>query len=679
MRILPIVLLALVAGTNLSCRKNPSGPKSPTQLDILSEPAGQQTAGSALNPTVHVAIKSADGQVVAAGSHTINLAIVGGTGTAGAVLTGTLSRQTSSGIAVFDDLVIQTAGNGYRLVASATVNGASLDNAQTAAFNVQAGSATRLTFSTEPATTSAGATFANPVRVSVTDDFGNLVTSAQPTVSLSIEGVIPVPGDTTAPLRFTRSGATITPINPLAGTLSVQAVGGIATFTDLRPRTSGDYDVAANLRPQLVAVTAGLATATSARFNVAPAPASRVWASVQPCAGDGCAPPFPPMGSWPAGQSFVVTAYLLDSLNNRTNSGTNNVSIAMGNNAGGGQIMSTPISPTSNGKATFNVSLDAAGSGYTILAQSAGLTSVASYPFDITAAPAAWLIRDSLPEPRNSMFAGEAGGKIYVAAGSNGFPNFHNTLRVYDPATNAWTSLAPAATARAFSGSNSSIVAGVLIVTSGNPVGFCTTQTEAYSIANNTWGARADAPRERCHGIAVEHNGLVHVIGGWNTSSTTRWTEMDIYNPVANTWTQGTALPAGTFRGGMAAVVHNFKLYLIGGTIATDDQCTNTVAVFDFGTNTWGSAASMSSDRCGPGATVAADGRIYVAGGANDAGTALASVESYDPVSNTWRAEPSLSHARQTPALVRVGDRIYAIGGSSGSFTYRLVESLLVP
>lgn len=678
-RVVPAAIL--VALSIAGCKGDTHEPNKPTSLSFWTHPQGEQVAGLALAPAVQVAVTGAGGRIVEDGSFTVTVGIENGTGSPGATLGGTLTRATVGGLALFDDLVIQAAGTGYRLVA--TVSGGSLGEALSGPFTVKAGAATRLAFATQPSTTIAGTTFASPVRVMMTDDYGNLVQQqTQTQVTIAIEGVVPVAGDTTAPLRFTRSGTTVTPINPLAGTLTAELLAGIATFPSLRPRTSGDYDVAGNLRPRLVATAPGLASATSDRFTVTPAPTSRVWVAVPTCTGSECVPPFPPAASHMAGVSFTATAYLLDSLNNRTNSGTDAISLALGSNPGGAAITSAPASPTVNGRATFQVSVTNSGSGYTIVGSAAGATGVPSFPFDILPATTQWTLRDSLPEARNSMYAAEAGGKIYVQAGSGGFPTFYGTLRVYDPVANSWQAHGDNHTARAFSSTNSAVVNGVLHIVAGNPSGSCTVIHETYNTATSTWDVLASAPTDRCHAASVAHGEAVYLVGGWNASSTVRFTQVDIWTPATSAWSAGVPLPDGTFRGGMAAVAHGGKLgklYLFGGTISTEDPCTNTVLALSFTGGSWEPMAPMSTDRCGPAAVVAANGRIYVAGGRDDAGNALATVESYDPATNSWRPEPAMSIGRQSLALVRVGDWLYAIGGHSGSVTFRSMEALQVP
>ena len=674
--IIGATLLALAAP--LGCTKEPNAPATPTRLEMRTYPQGEQQAGTPITPAIEVAVSTGNGQTVTSGTHTITMSIVTGTGTAGAALGGTVTRTTTNGVAVFDDLVIEKMGSGYRLEATA-VNGVALEDATSGPFTVKAAAASRLAFATQPAPTVAGTTFPNPVRVMVTDAYGNLVqqqTTAQ--VTIAIEGVVPAAGDTTAPLRFTRNGSAVTPINPLAGTLTAELLAGYATFPNLRPRTSGDYDTKNNVRPRLVASAPGLESAVSERFAVTPAPPARVWIAVPPCGDASCAPPFPPVAQQRVREAFVVHAYLLDSLLNPANAGTHAITLSLDANPGGSYLSITPLGGTANGRAAFEVTLSNPGSGYTLFGEASGLTAVASFPFTVTAPASQWVMRDSLHQPRHSMYAAESGGVIYLMAGAGQGTTVYGSMLEYNPTENLWRG-GQTRTARAFSATNSAVVNGVLHIVAGNPFGQCTTIHESYNTVMSSWDVPDGAPTSRCHASAVSHNNQVYLVGGWNASSTEHYTQVDVYTPATRTWSLGTPMPAGTFRGGMGAVVHDAKLYLIGGTMSFDDPCTNTMIVFDFAAGTWTSVASMSEDRCGPAVAVGANGRIYVAGGGNDQNRALATVESYDPATNSWRAEPPMAFARQRLALVRVADWLYAIGGQSAGVSFRSVEALQVP
>lgn len=120
---------------------------------------------------------------------------------------------------------------------------ASLGNRQQVTFTATAtvGAPTKLAFTTQPANTQTGSLLA-PVRVSVMDVANDVVPNSSASITLAIGSN---PGSGT-----------------LAGTVTRQAVNGVATFDDLKlDRVGNGYT--------LVATTGGLTSATSTAFNVA--------------------------------------------------------------------------------------------------------------------------------------------------------------------------------------------------------------------------------------------------------------------------------------------------------------------------------------------------------------------------------------------------------------------------
>ena len=76
----------------------------------------------------------------------------------------------------------------------------------------------------------------------------------------------------------------------------------------------------------------------------------------------------------------------------------------------------------------------------------------------------------------------------------------------------------------------------------------------------------------------------------------------------------------------------------------------------------WNTKAPMPTPRLEAG-TAIVNGKIYVMGGVS--GSALATNEEYDPVTDTWTVKSSMSTARRSPVVAAVGGKIYVIGGMS--------------
>jgi N-acetylneuraminic acid mutarotase len=160
----------------------------------------------------------------------------------------------------------------------------------------------------------------------------------------------------------------------------------------------------------------------------------------------------------------------------------------------------------------------------------------------------------------------------------------------------------------------------------------------------------------------VSAGGRVYVIGGWTTSSTVRYTQVDVFDPMTETWSRSVPLPEA--RGGAAAAVVDSVIYVMGGWTPAN-PASATVEAFDLRTQRWTRKASMPTARSATTATVL-NGRVYVLGGfrlVNDVPEFTDMVESYNPATDAWRTEPSLPAAIAYGESVSLGDAIYLIGG----------------
>src|SRR5207248_3208001 len=140
---------------------------------------------------------------------------------------------------------------GYTLTAAAT----GLTGATSTAFNISVGAAAKLVFTVQPSNAAAGAAVTPALQVGVQDAQGNTVTTATTSITLAI-GTNPASGI-------------------LAGTTTVAAVNGVASFANLSINTPGPGYT-------LIASATGLPTATSTAFSINAGAAAKLVFAVQP-------------------------------------------------------------------------------------------------------------------------------------------------------------------------------------------------------------------------------------------------------------------------------------------------------------------------------------------------------------------------------------------------------------
>lgn len=153
--------------------------------------------------------------------------------------------------------------------------------------------------------------------------------------------------------------------------------------------------------------------------------------------------------------------------------------------------------------------------------------------------------------------------------------------------------------------------------------------------ADPVWTRIADAPVARMSPVSAFVNGKFYVFNGWDgTVGGSPTTEVDIYDPATDTWSQGRPNPVPAASSSAAAVL-NGLVYIVGG--CNDGSCSkilSAVQVYNPVADSWSSAANypvpVDDEACG-----GIDGKLYCAGGVD--GTAVVtSGYVYDPVSNTW-------------------------------------------
>jgi hypothetical protein len=147
-------------------------PAAPAALVFFNQPTST-IAGSQINPNVSVRAIDAFGNNAPAFSGDVTVAI--GSGPGGAVLSGTVLRASGSGVAHFDDLSLDLAGNYTLSATSGALTAATSDTFAIAA----AGAATLQAVAGNEQTGAAGTTLADSIVVRVLDAFSNPVAGVQ--------------------------------------------------------------------------------------------------------------------------------------------------------------------------------------------------------------------------------------------------------------------------------------------------------------------------------------------------------------------------------------------------------------------------------------------------------------------------------------------------------------------
>jgi N-acetylneuraminic acid mutarotase len=265
---------------------------------------------------------------------------------------------------------------------------------------------------------------------------------------------------------------------------------------------------------------------------------------------------------------------------------------------------------------------------------------------------------------------GYEGGGYSLSIGDN-----INTFARFDPGANTWTALAPVPDLY------SALASGVftpnvnkLFVFGGYKVNYpnkVVGTTRIYDIATDTWSTAGPMPDARAFMASGYFNGKIYLVGGLGRPNASPWHgQVWEYDPVTNTFnTSRTYMPDPL--GGAGFGVINGHLYVAGGRDIFNFNL-NTLYDYDIAADTWTVRANLPAGVYLPGSAVIG-GKLWVFGGLMPETTNILQV--YDPVTDTWTLGPSLNQVLSSPAGTDLANVAVAVGGvTSGVVTTDSVE-----
>jgi len=197
----------------------------------------------------------------------------------------------------------------------------------------------------------------------------------------------------------------------------------------------------------------------------------------------------------------------------------------------------------------------------------------------------------------------------------------------------------------------------------------------------NPWTMAAAFPEASEEVLSATANNKLYVFAGlapvWKPKAL-----VFEYDPMSNQWGKKKPMKLASHHVAFASL--NNKIYAFGGFVLPQSgppawEPINNAWEYDPATDEWKELAPMPTKR-GAATAAAAGGKLYVTGGANALPgvtessihparphNVLATVEEYDPATNSWRTRRSLLLPRNHHVTAGAGDRIYVIGGRVGS------------
>lgn len=199
---------------------------------------------------------------------------------------------------------------------------------------------------------------------------------------------------------------------------------------------------------------------------------------------------------------------------------------------------------------------------------------------------------------------------------------------------------------------------------------------DVLDLASGQWQTGSRPPVEINHTQAVTFEGRIYVIGAFSGPfpQESIVPQVLIYDPAADSWTQGPSLPAGRHRGGAGVVVHDGYIYLVAGNrLGHNSGFVPWLDRFDPKTGAWTALADAPRPRDHFHAVVL-DGKIYAAGGRRSAADqkqplalTIPEMDIYDIATGRWTtAAAPIPTPRAGVSVVTVDKLVVVMGGESG-------------
>lgn len=188
--------------------------------------------------------------------------------------------------------------------------------------------------------------------------------------------------------------------------------------------------------------------------------------------------------------------------------------------------------------------------------------------------------------------------------------------------------------------------------------------------AQNGWERMPDMPTPRAVFKTVLHEGKIYAIGGLKSVHPPYGICTEAYDTETGEWSERASMENPC--SGLSVELVNNKIYVIGGVYSTEQQYT-VIQEYDIETDTWSTKCTMPEPRFNHISEVI-DGKIYIAGGLfvdeNGSHPGLLSSLVYDPVNDTWDTIADLNHERFFGRSCVFNNKIYVFGGAPSGVPY---------
>lgn len=179
----------------------------------------------------------------------------------------------------------------------------------------------------------------------------------------------------------------------------------------------------------------------------------------------------------------------------------------------------------------------------------------------------------------------------------------------------------------------------------------------SWSQQGNIWQREAAMPAAKADFALLAVEDRLYAVGGLDGDRS-----MFVFDPVERVW-DSVDVPDGVSRRAAAAIAVEGRIYVVGGLL--EGAATDRVDIYDPQADEWSLGAALPGARSGP-AVAAHSGRIHLLGGRDTRHATLQSHISWRPGDAQWRDEADLPSPRTGADAAVLNDGIYLVGGGTG-------------
>ena len=178
------------------------------------------------------------------------------------------------------------------------------------------------------------------------------------------------------------------------------------------------------------------------------------------------------------------------------------------------------------------------------------------------------------------------------------------------------------------------------------------------------------------HAAAVL-DGAIHIVGGADLSQCSTLTAHAAYDPVADAWSALAPMSTPRAHPGAAVLNDGSKdlLYVVGGAAISCGFKAATMEAYDPATNSWTAKASMPGGGRNSMGVAVIDNRMYVVGGIATGEAVTAIGEMYNPITDTWSPIAPMPSVRYAMAIGAIDGILYAAGGGNDIPNFTAVDA----